>query len=89
MVGGEGFEKRDDDIKGMSKTANCPSCGAAITFQSAISILAICHYCKSTLIRHDLELENIGKMAELLPEEYRGVYADLGRSDPSLVECSH
>ena len=68
MVGGEGFEKRDDDIKGMSKTANCPSCGAVITFQSAISILAICHYCKSTLIRHDLELENIGKMAELLPD---------------------
>lgn len=50
------------------KTANCPSCGAAITFQSAVSILTICDYCKSTLIRHDLELENIGKMAELLPD---------------------
>ena len=50
------------------KTANCPSCGAAITFQSAISILTVCAYCKSTLIRHDLELENIGQMAELLPD---------------------
>jgi ribosomal protein S27AE len=50
------------------KTANCPSCGAAITFQSAVSILTICDYCKSTLIRHDLALENIGKMAELLPD---------------------
>ncbi|MFZ1641081.1 MAG: DUF4178 domain-containing protein [Candidatus Contendobacter sp.] len=50
------------------KTANCPSCGAAITFQSAVSILTVCDYCKSTLIRHDLELENIGKMAELLPD---------------------
>lgn len=50
------------------KTANCPSCGAAIHFQSAVSILTICAYCKSTLIRHDLELENIGKMAELLPD---------------------
>ena len=50
------------------KTANCPSCGATITFQSAVSILTICQYCKSTLIRHDLELENIGKMAELLPD---------------------
>lgn len=50
------------------KTANCPSCGATITFQSAVSILTVCDYCKSTLIRHDLELENIGKMAELLPD---------------------
>ncbi len=50
------------------KTANCPSCGAAITFQSAISILTVCAYCKSTLIRHDLDLENLGVMAELLPD---------------------
>ncbi|RUQ36475.1 MAG: DUF4178 domain-containing protein [Candidatus Competibacteraceae bacterium] len=50
------------------KTANCPSCGATITFQSVVSILTVCDYCKSTLIRHDLELENIGKMAELLPD---------------------
>jgi ribosomal protein S27AE len=50
------------------KTANCPSCGAGITFQSAVSILSICAYCKSTLLRHDLELENIGRMAELLPD---------------------
>jgi len=50
------------------KTANCPSCGATITFQSAVSILTICAYCKSTLIRHDLDLENVGKMAELLPD---------------------
>ena len=50
------------------KTANCPTCGAAITFQSAISILTICVYCKSTLIRHDLDLENVGRMAELLPD---------------------
>lgn len=52
----------------MMRTANCPSCGATIHFQSAISILTVCVYCKSTLIRHDLELENIGRMAELLPD---------------------
>jgi hypothetical protein len=43
-------------------TANCPSCGAKVVFQSAASILAVCSYCKSTL-RHDLDLQNIGKMA--------------------------
>ncbi|HQC73139.1 MAG TPA: DUF4178 domain-containing protein, partial [Candidatus Competibacteraceae bacterium] len=50
------------------KTTNCPSCGAAINFQSAASILTVCAYCRSTLIRHDLDLENVGRMAELLPD---------------------
>ncbi|MCP5196926.1 MAG: DUF4178 domain-containing protein [Gammaproteobacteria bacterium] len=50
------------------KITHCPACGATITFQSAISILTICAHCKSTLIRHDLELENLGRMAELLPD---------------------
>jgi len=46
-------------------TSNCPSCGAAIHFQSAASVLAICEYCHSTLVRHDLNLEDVGKMAQL------------------------
>lgn len=50
------------------KTANCPACGAPVIFRSSASILAVCDYCKSTLIRHDLELENLGKMAELLED---------------------
>lgn len=50
------------------KTANCPSCGAPVTFRSAASILAVCDYCKSTLIRHDADLENLGKMAALLED---------------------
>ncbi len=44
---------------------NCPSCGAKVNFQSAASIMAICEYCRSTLVRHDLNLENVGRMAEL------------------------
>jgi uncharacterized protein DUF4178 len=47
------------------RIAHCPSCGAKVTFRSAASILAVCDYCKSTLVRHDLDLENVGKMAEL------------------------
>ena len=49
----------------MKREVNCPSCGAAVVFQSAASILAVCEYCSSTLVRHDLDLENIGKMAQL------------------------
>ena len=43
----------------------CPSCGAPVTFQSSVSVLAVCHYCTSTLVRHDLNLEDVGKMATL------------------------
>jgi ribosomal protein L37AE/L43A len=50
------------------KTANCPSCGAPVEFRSTASILAVCGYCKSTLIRHDLELENLGRMADLMED---------------------
>jgi hypothetical protein len=49
----------------MKKEVYCPSCGAAVVFQSAASIMAVCEYCSSTLVRHDLDLENIGKMAQL------------------------
>ena len=50
------------------KTANCTSCGAPVSFRSAASLLAVCAFCKSTLIRHDLDLENLGKMAVLLED---------------------
>ncbi len=50
------------------KRAQCPSCGAEVLFHSAVSILAVCEYCRSTLLRKDLSLENLGKMAELLED---------------------
>lgn len=49
----------------MKKEVHCPSCGAPVVFQSAVSVMAVCEYCSSTLVRHDLDLENIGKMAQL------------------------
>lgn len=49
----------------MAKTASCPSCGAPVTFKSAASIFAVCEFCQSTLVRHDQQLEDIGKMAAL------------------------
>jgi len=44
---------------------NCPSCGAIVNFQSKASVFAVCSFCKSTLIRQDINLRAIGKMAEL------------------------
>ncbi len=74
----------------MAQTATCPSCGAPVVFQSAASIFAVCEYCQSTLIRHDQQLEDIGKMAALVEDRsplqlgaegsYQGVhFALIGR----------
>ena len=49
----------------MARTANCPSCGAQVAFRAAASVLAVCEYCRSTLLRKGADLENLGKMAEL------------------------
>lgn len=73
------------------KKANCPTCGALVVFRSAASIMAVCEYCRSTLIRRDVDMENIGKMAELLEDasliqvgtegRYRGLrFVVIGRS---------
>lgn len=52
----------------MAKTASCPSCGAPVTFKSAASIFAVCEFCQSTLVRHDQQIEDIGKMAALVED---------------------
>lgn len=45
--------------------AHCPACGAVINFRSSVSVYAVCAYCQSMVVRHDVELEAIGTMAEL------------------------
>ena len=49
----------------MSVDVQCPSCGAKVVFQSSASVVAVCEYCRSTLVRHDVNLEDVGKMADL------------------------
>lgn len=46
-------------------TLSCPACGAALPFKSRVSVFAVCSYCAATVVRHDLELETLGKMAAL------------------------
>lgn len=50
------------------QTFNCPSCGAEIFFTSSIAVSTVCPYCRSLLVRHDKDIEQIGKMAELPPD---------------------
>lgn len=46
----------------------CPSCGAAVTFQSSIAVSAVCSYCRSVVVRHDKNVELMGTVAELTPD---------------------
>lgn len=48
--------------------AACPSCGAAVEFRSAASALAVCSYCRSTLLREGEALRRIGVSAELFED---------------------
>jgi ribosomal protein S27E len=50
------------------RTASCPSCGAPVTFQSRASVFAVCEFCQSTLVSHDGDLQNLGRMAALLED---------------------
>lgn len=43
--------------------ASCPNCGAAIAFRWAQAVQATCEYCRSVLVRHDLDLEKVGTSA--------------------------
>jgi len=46
-------------------TLSCPSCGGEINFKSKTTVFAVCSYCLSNIVRHDVDLDLIGKMAEL------------------------
>jgi hypothetical protein len=48
---------------------SCPGCGAPVEFKSAASVMAVCEFCKTTLLKDAEAVRNIGKMSEVL-EDY-------------------
>jgi hypothetical protein len=50
------------------RDVDCPSCGARVRFASAVALLAVCAYCRATLLRRDLDVEQIGTMAVLIAD---------------------
>lgn len=49
-------------------TATCPNCGAKIVFAWSSSVQTVCPYCKSVLVRTDVDLAKIGQVADLPPD---------------------
>ncbi len=47
----------------------CPSCGAPIQFRAATSVLAVCEFCRTTVLKDAGSVVDLGKMSEVL-EDY-------------------
>jgi Domain of unknown function (DUF4178) len=48
-------------------SANCPNCGAKIVFRWSSCVQTVCEYCKSILVRTDVDLKKVGQVADLPP----------------------
>lgn len=49
-------------------TGTCPNCGAKIVFRWSGSVQTTCDYCKSILVRTDVDLKKVGQVADLPPD---------------------
>lgn len=47
------------------RTANCPNCGAPIRFRWSGAVQTTCEYCRSILVRHDIDFQKVGVVADL------------------------
>jgi len=53
----------------MSQPAvNCPNCGALVRFRWSSAVQTTCEYCRSILVRRDVDLERVGVVADLPPD---------------------
>jgi hypothetical protein len=50
------------------RAASCPNCGAPVQFRWSSAVQTACPFCKSILVRSDLKIENVGKVADLPPD---------------------
>jgi hypothetical protein len=47
----------------------CPSCGAQVAFKSHASVMAVCEYCKTTVLKDADTVKDMGRMSDVL-EDY-------------------
>jgi hypothetical protein len=50
------------------RIANCPNCGAPVKFLWSSAVQTTCEYCRSILVRRDVDLEKVGEVADLPPD---------------------
>src|SRR5260370_21406199 len=50
------------------RVSNCANCGAKIVFRWSSSVQTVCEFCKSILVRTDVDLKKVGQVADLPPD---------------------
>jgi hypothetical protein len=50
------------------REGTCPNCGAKIVFKWSSCVQTVCEYCKSVLVRTDVDLKKVGQVADLPPD---------------------
>lgn len=50
------------------QTVSCPSCGGQVEFKSRAAVMAVCGYCKSTILKDADSIKDIGKMSDVLAD---------------------
>jgi len=50
----------------MSIQVSCPGCGGPIPFTIGSAVVAVCPYCRSVVARGDRQVEDLGKVADLV-----------------------
>jgi ribosomal protein S27E len=51
------------------QNVSCPSCGAPVEFKSHAAVMAVCGFCRATVVKDAGAVKDIGKMSEVL-EDY-------------------
>ncbi|MES2258861.1 MAG: DUF4178 domain-containing protein [Pseudomonadota bacterium] len=51
------------------QTVSCPSCGAEVSFRSHASVMAVCEYCHTSVLKTPDAVKDLGKMSAVL-EDY-------------------
>ncbi|MCA8021960.1 DUF4178 domain-containing protein [Burkholderia metallica] len=49
-------------------STSCPQCGAPVEFRSAAAVMAVCAFCRSTLLKRGADVERIGELATVLDD---------------------
>ena len=79
----------------MALRANCPACGAEVTFKTGSSVVVVCEFCRSVVARTDRGIEDAGKVADVVesgsPLEVglRGVYLGVSFELTGRAQLQH
>lgn len=46
-------------------SGSCPNCGAPLEFRFSSSVQTVCEYCKSVIVRTDVDVQKVGEVADL------------------------